>query len=345
MDARYTIDMGWGLMLGNLGIKPADLLRQARLPLDLFQRKSAQVTSAEYFRLYWSAIETVSGDPLVPIRLVGEMTAETFSPALFACLCSETLDAALMRLSHFKPLVGPMRLQITKSPIETVIEIAGLPAEEQPSALMLAGELAFFTQLARLGLRDQITPAWVEGPAIFSDPAAYAKWFGCRPRQGESARIAFRRLDAERPFLTAHPAMWAAFEPSLRLRLSDATTITTTSARVRGWLSETIASGRTSIDDAARGLSISTRTLQRRLTEEGTSFQTLLSETRLKLSRHYLTKTHLSTAEIAFLLGYSEQNSFYRSFRDWTGLTPEEARHTKRRQSSEQSWHFTQEFR
>lgn len=326
MEARYTIDMGWGLMLGNLGIRPADLLRHARLPLDLFQRKTAQVTSEEYFRL-WSAIEIVSGDPLVPIRLVGQMTAETFSPALFACLCSETLDAALMRLAHFKPLVGPMRLQITKGPTETVAEIVGLPADAPLPAVMLAGELAFFTQLARLGLRDRIVPAWVEGPTIFPDPAAYAEWFGCRPRHGETTRIAFRRLDAERPFLTAHPAMWAAFEPSLRQRLSDATTITTTSARVSGWLSETIASGRTSIDDAARGLSISTRTLQRRLTQEGTSFQILLSETRLKLSRHYLTQTHLSTAEIAFLLGYSEQNSFYRSFRDWTGLTPEEARH------------------
>jgi AraC-like DNA-binding protein len=109
--------------------------------------------------------------------------------------------------------------------------------------------------------------------------------------------------------------------------LSDATTNASFSVRVNGWLTETIASGRTGIDDAARGLGVSTRSLQRRLTDEGTSFQKLLAETRLKLSRHYLTRTQLSTPEIAFLLGYSEQNSFYRSFRDWTGLTPDEARH------------------
>jgi AraC-like DNA-binding protein len=254
------------------------------------------------------------------------MTAETFSPALFACLCSETLDAALLRLAHFKPIVGPMRLQVTRGATETVVEIGGLPADGQPPAVMLAGELAFFTQLARLGLRDRIVPAWVEGPGIFPDPAAYAEWFGCRPRRGEAARVAFRRQDAERPFLTAHPAMWAAFEPSLRQRLSDATAGASTSARVRGWLSEVIAAGRTGIDDAARGLGVSTRTLQRRLADEATSFQTLLAETRAKLSRHYLTKTHLSTPEIAFLLGYSEQNSFYRSFREWTGLSPEEVR-------------------
>jgi AraC-like DNA-binding protein len=323
--ARYAVDMGWALMLSNLGIRPADILRQARLPLDLFQRDSAHVTSAEYFRL-WSAIETVSGDPLLPIKLVEGMSPETFSPALFACLCSETLDAALVRLAHFKPLIGPMRLEINKGSNETVAQIAGLPDDSPPPPFMIAGELVFLTRLARLGLRDRVVPSFVESPAVFADPTAYAQWFGCRPRISETVRIGFRRVDAERNFLTAHPAMWQAFEPSLRQRLSDATEPTTARARVTSWINETIASGRTNIDDAARDLSVSARTLQRRLAEEGTSFHDLLREVRLKLSQHYLTRTALSIAEIAFLLGYAEQNSFYRSFRDWTGLTPEQAR-------------------
>lgn len=323
--SNYTIDMAWGLMLNNLSIRPADVLRHAKLPLDLFQRDTAQVTSAEFFRL-WTAIEVVSGDPLVPLKLMSQISAEAFSPALFACLCSATLDAALLRLSHFKPLVGPMRLTISKDAKETVVEIAGLPLDVQPPPLLLAGELVFFTHLARLGLRDRVVPAWVEMPVALADPAAYTEWFGCRLRSGESARVAFRRLDAERPFLTAHPAMWAAFEPSLRQRLSDATEPTAMKTRVTGWVNETIASGRANINEAARDLNVSTRTLQRRLGEEGTSFQGLLSEVRLKLSQHYLTRTNLSIPEIAFLLGYSEQNSFYRSFRDWTGFTPEQAR-------------------
>jgi len=317
--------MGWALMLSGVGIRPADILREARLPLDLFQRDSAHVTSAEYFRL-WSAIETVSRDPLLPIKLVEGMSPETFSPALFACLCSETLDAALLRLAHFKPLIGPMRLEIIKGPDETVAQIAGLPADLPPPPFMVAGELVFLTQLARLGLRERVVPSFIESPQVFADPAAYARWFGCRPRISETVRIGFRRVDAERNFLTAHPAMWQAFEPSLRQRMSDATGPTTASARVTSWINESIASGRTNINDAARDLSVSARTLQRRLAEEGTSFQDLLKEVRLKLSRHYLARTALSTAEIAFLLGYAEQNSFYRSFRDWTGLTPEQAR-------------------
>jgi AraC-like DNA-binding protein len=324
-SALYTVDMGWGLMLSNLGIRPADVLRQARLPLDLFQRETAQVSSAEYFRL-WLAIESVSGDPHVPLKLADVMSAETFSPALFACLCSNTLDGALNRLASYKPLIGPMRLTVTKSETETLVRIDGLPGDLPLPPSLVAMELVFLAHLARLGLRDRVVPANVESPVALPDVFAYAQWFGCRPREAESVSIAFHRRDAERPFLTAHPAMWAAFEPSLRLRLSDATMATTMTGRLNGWLNEAIASGRVSIQHAARDLCVSTRTLQRRLSEEGTSFQTELLETRRKLANHYLTQTKLSTAEIAFLLGYSEQNSFYRAFHEWSGSSPERAR-------------------
>jgi AraC-like DNA-binding protein len=71
---------------------------------------------------------------------------------------------------------------------------------------------------------------------------------------------------------------------------------------------------------------MSTRTLQRRLGDEGSSFQTVLTSTRMALARHYLTNETISTVEISFLLGYADSSSFYRAFRDWTGLTPEQMR-------------------
>lgn len=320
--SRYAVDMGWGLILAQLGINPQDVLRSARLPLDLFQREAASLDSTEYFRL-WQAMERVSDDPLLPLRLAEAMTAEAFSPALFACLCSKSLDAALKRLAHYKPLIGPMHLSVEKGATETVVEIRGLPGDLDPPPLLIAGELVFFTHLARLGLRERIVPTHVESPVPLSDPRAFADWLGCTPRQGAAARVAFRRADAERPFLTANPAMWTAFEPSLRQRLSDATAQTSMAGRLRGWFNETIASGRVSIAVAARDLGVSARTLQRRLSEENTSFQTELSAVRERLARHYLTKTRLSTGEIAFLLGYAEPNSFYRALHDWTGATPD----------------------
>jgi AraC-like DNA-binding protein len=292
--SRYAVDMGWALMLGQLGVSGQDVLRTARLPLDLFRREAASVTSLEYFQL-WEALATVSGDPLLPLRMAEVMTAEAFGRALFACLCSESLDAALKRLAEYKPLVGPMQLVVKKGASETEAEIRGLPGGVVPPALLVAAELVFFTHLARLGTRDRIAPARVDIPVPLPEPRAYADWFGCAPQEGDTPRIAFRRLDAERPFLTASPAMWAAFEPSLRQRLSDATAQVSMSGRLRGWLNETIASGRTGIAEAARDLGVSARTLQRRLSDEGTSFQQELSAVREKLARHYLTELSSAT--------------------------------------------------
>ena len=60
----------------------------------------------------------------------------------------------------------------------------------------------------------------------------------------------------------------------------------------------------------ARHLGISTRTLQRRLGEEGATFQQLLADLRGQLAHHYLTQSTYSLAEIAFLLGYDNQTPF-----------------------------------
>ena len=76
----------------------------------------------------------------------------------------------------------------------------------------------------------------------------------------------------------------------------------------------------------ASQLGVSTRTLQRRLQDEGQSFQGLLNQTREKLASHYLTHSSLSGAEISFLLGFEDPNSFFRAFHQWTGATPEAAR-------------------
>ncbi len=80
------------------------------------------------------------------------------------------------------------------------------------------------------------------------------------------------------------------------------------------------------MDLVAKRLSYSKRTLQRKLSQEGTSFQKLLQSTREALARHYLRQTNLAAAEISFLLGFEEPNSFYRAFSDWTGQTPEKVR-------------------
>lgn len=100
----------------------------------------------------------------------------------------------------------------------------------------------------------------------------------------------------------------------------------TTAKRVRAALLEGLPSGLVTMEAIARKLALSKRTLQRKIEAEGTSYQRILQETREALARHYLQKTLLPAAEIAFLLGFDEPNSFYRAFRAWTGTTPDSVR-------------------
>ena len=120
--------------------------------------------------------------------------------------------------------------------------------------------------------------------------------------------------------------MWTFFETELNKRLSDLTESATNEDRVRSALLELLPSGEGSIDAVASKLGTSSRTLQRRLGMEGLRFQTVLEVTREALAKHYLRTSALSGAEISFLLGFKDPNSFFRAFNAWTGTTPERAR-------------------
>ena len=69
---------------------------------------------------------------------------------------------------------------------------------------------------------------------------------------------------------------------------------------------------------------MSARTLQRRLTEEGVTFQQLMEEARRELAQHYLLHSSLELNETAYLLGYEDANSFFRAFHKWEGIPPGE---------------------
>jgi len=74
--------------------------------------------------------------------------------------------------------------------------------------------------------------------------------------------------------------------------------------------------------DIADALHVSSRTLQRRLQDEGSNFQRVLEEARHHLARHYLHNSLLELNEAAYLLGYEDANSFVRAFRTWEGVPP-----------------------
>ena len=69
-----------------------------------------------------------------------------------------------------------------------------------------------------------------------------------------------------------------------------------------------------------------TRTLQRRLLEEGMSFHSVVEEARREMAKHYLLQSSLELNETAYFLGYEDPNSFIRAFHKWEGASPGEWR-------------------
>ncbi len=85
-------------------------------------------------------------------------------------------------------------------------------------------------------------------------------------------------------------------------------------------------SGNVTEESVARALYMSSRTIQRHLQREDTTYTTLLSEIRQDLAEQYLTEQDISLTEIAFLLGFSESSAFSRAFKRWVGVSPSEYR-------------------
>jgi AraC-like DNA-binding protein len=158
------------------------------------------------------------------------------------------------------------------------------------------------------------------------DARAYAAWFGVPVEDLPVPTVVFAAEDAQRPFLTANHGMWKFFEPALRQRLDDLEKHASTVERLRSALLEALPAGEVSMPAVCRKLGVSTRTLQRRLQEEGSSFQQTLDALRNSLAHHYLHNSSLSGTEISFLLGFEDPNSFVRAFQTWTGSTPQAVR-------------------
>ena len=112
---HFSVQPGWRLLISDMGLKPDHVLRLAGLPADLFARKDASISAAQYFQL-WQALEDAAGATALPLEIGKAISVEAFDPPIFASLCSPDLNVALQRLSAFKKLIGPMTLTVDAGP-------------------------------------------------------------------------------------------------------------------------------------------------------------------------------------------------------------------------------------
>lgn len=325
---HFLIDKNYGTYLSEMGFSMDEVLKKAMLPEDLFARQTPSLTAEEYFR-FMGAIDALSPDEQTLIRLAASEGIEAFSPPIFAAYCSRNALVCLKRLAQYKPLIGALLYQVEETETEVSVEILSGNEELELPEILVGIEFVFLVGLIRKATKETITPLSVTAKQPMKN-SAYADFIGKAITVGDKNRLVFSKEDALVPFISRNESMWEFFEPELKRRLSMMETDDSCAARVRSALMELLPSGECTIDDVAKKLGYSKRSLQRKLQEEDTNFQKQLNHTRELLARTYLANTDMTTEDIAFLLGYQESGSFLRAFTVWTGQTVNEYRNTVR---------------
>jgi len=138
--------------------------------------------------------------------------------------------------------------------------------------------------------------------------------------------LVLHTADLARPFLTHNAELLEMLDPQLDKALKEQRAQRSISEQVRWILKRLLAGTRPDVSAVARELGLSDRTLQRRIDDDGTTFRQLLLEARRELAREYFNRPDIDVADVAYLLGYEDSDSFYRAFRTWEGTTPSQLR-------------------
>jgi AraC-like DNA-binding protein len=314
--------------LEELGIRASAVLRRAGLPQGFIDQLFLK--TEELFAL-WRAVGEVSTNPAIGLQLGTETKTERFHPIGLAALSSENFGAAIDQMARYKQLTCPEEILQEKDDEEWSIQFRWLLADEAEPPVLTECCFAWVLSIARHGTGTRLSPLRVE----LVQPRPYVKTierhFGCPAVCGTARNtIVFRAADAQRPFVTRNAELLGMLAPQFEEELKQENDDKNFVERVRMAIQQKLTGRRPTVEDIADALHISSRTIQRRLQDEGSSFQRVLEEARRQLARQYLNNSVLELNEAAYLLGYNDANSFVRAFRTWEGVPPARWREEQR---------------
>jgi AraC-like DNA-binding protein len=330
MNKHFRFSGSTFLRLEELGVHASAVLRRAGLAQELIGQPRVLLSTEELFAM-WRAIGEVSANPAIGLQLGTENKTERFHPMGLAVLSTETFGSGIDQMARYKQLTCPEEIVQEKDDEEWSIQFRWLLADEVEPPVLNECCFAWVLSIARHGTGTRLSPLRVE----FVQPRPHVKTierhFGCPVVcGGPRNEIVFRAADAQRPFVTRNAELLAMLAPRFEEELKQENGDENFVERVRIAIQQKLTGRRPSIDDIADALHISSRTLQRRLQDEGSGFQRVLDEARHQLARHYLNNSVLELNEAAYLLGYEDGNSFVRAFRTWEGVPPARWREQQR---------------
>ena len=330
MNKHFRFSGSTFAKLDELGLSASAVLRRAGLPQSYIGEPRILLKTEELFAL-WRAVGEVSANPEIGVRLGTETKIERFHPAGLAALSTENFGAGISQMARYKQLTCPEEIVQTRDEEEWSIQFRWLLADETEPPVLVECCFAWVLSIGRMGTGTRLVPLRVEFVQPRSHLKSLARHFGCPVVCGATHNvIVFRAADAEVPFVTRNAELLSMLAPQFEEELKQVNSNESFVERVRLAIQQKLTGQRPTIEHIADALHISSRTIQRRLQEEGSSFQRVLEEARHQLARQYLNNSVLELNEAAYLLGYNDANSFVRAFRTWEGMPPARWREEQR---------------
>lgn len=326
---------GAAALLEALGSRPELVATRADLPELALRSTDVPIRGTQVLRFLSLAAE-VSQCRDFGLRLSEYQGLAVLGPILVMMQGMRTVGEAMETLAEFYVLHTSMSsVRAVRDELGMVltydIENAAGPGEVQAIELGLANGMRYLRTICGTDWKPEVVQFRHAAPA---DCTMHWRTFGPSLRFDQDRNaIVLDHGTLMRPVTQFRRNAHRVLEAHLRRERAqiEALWVVRTQTMIRALLPFTDSS----LNAISRALAISPRTLQRRLSEAGTSFDEIRDEVRQDLAVKYVQQSNLPLAEISEMLGYSQQSAFSRAFKRLRGVTPRQLRATCRGTDSE----------
>jgi AraC-like DNA-binding protein len=307
-------------------IDPAPLLEKAGLDPALMNVPGARYPRSAIMKLWDLAVEA-TGDQLIGLNIGLAIRTTSYHGLGFAWLSSHTLLDALQRLARYYRVIVTVPLEVLVEEQADTVTLEVIYSDPQYPAppIALDSFLASIIKLCRTAKDPQFSPLKVEiNHEDYGRAAEYEMAFACPVQFGTGRNMFHFDREAMLEVLPGNNLDVVLSNDRVveqYLEVLDPDQVTTV---VRKLLVGLFPTGEASQQIVAHRMARSVSTLQRQLTDEGTSYREVQDEIRERLAAEYVREAKYSLSQIAYLLGFSDQSNFSRAFKRWKGVSPKE---------------------
>jgi AraC-like DNA-binding protein len=314
--------------LQNAGVPVAPLLKRVGLTPEVIADPEERLSVQSQVALLGEAAVALKDDRL------GFTLARDFDPRELGLLyyvmaSSQTLGDALKRVARYSKITNDAVVVEYREGNSLIISLgySGVPRHSDQHQIEFCIFAVF--RLCRVLTGQNLVPEhfWISHHRSGAN-SEMARFVGTKVEFGAGKDEFALNLDArELPLIHAdthlNDLLLKYCETALADRRGDTSPLRT---RVENAISSLLPHGRVLVEDVARSLGMSERTLARKLSDEGLNFTEILQQLRHDLAVRYLGDHKLHVSKIAWLLGFNEVSAFTHAFKRWTGKTPREMR-------------------